>query len=110
MPSQTPPDLGKACTTLARNVARVNASVDLLANQVDEILKATTQKDWPRVGELSQQVAEQGRALGYRAISARADQVHQQIARSGSETGVRQSLVRLIGACHHMERPKNVQE
>ena len=94
---QKPPDLSRLTATMAANQAKVARHVETLGGSIDELVTATLRQDWSEVQRLSGQLAADGRASGFRAVSALAQRVLDEAHRPHNDVGVRRSLIRLIG-------------
>ncbi|MBN2474077.1 MAG: hypothetical protein JXB62_05695 [Pirellulales bacterium] len=99
------PDLSQLSAKMAANQARVAQFVEHLDGSVDELVAAAGRQDWGDVQRLSGQIAEQGRASGFRAVSAMAQRVFDEAHRPNNALGIKQSLIRLIGTCGQTSTP-----
>ena len=99
MQQQKNPDLIHLATKLASNQARVYGYAETLAGRLDDLVDAAIKEDWDRVQCVSEEMAEQGRRTGHRAVSALAQRVFDEAHRPSNGVGVRRSLIRLIGTC-----------
>jgi len=105
MQEQEHPDIAQMAATMAVNQAKVARYVDTLASSVDELVAATLRHDWSEVQRVSEELAENGRANGYRAVSAMAQRVFDEAHLPNNEVGVKRSLIRLIGTCGRTGTP-----
>jgi succinylarginine dihydrolase len=91
------PDLAHSASEMAVNAARVCRSADMLSGRIDEMVAAVSQEQWREVQELSRQLAQSSRSLGFRAISALAQRVCDEAEKPHNKLGIKRSLLRLIG-------------
>ena len=98
MTAKRRPDVAHSVSEMATNAARVCRSADMLAGRIDEMVAAVSQEQWQVVQELSRQLAESSRSLGYRAVSALAQRVCDESGKPDNKLGIKRSLLRLIGA------------
>ena len=98
------PTLANVSAQLAANHAKVVGCIDAITVRVDELATAVAGEDWPKVQQLSGQLVEQGRGMGYRAVSAMAHRVCEEASRPNNAIGIKRSMVRLIGVCGQIDR------
>ena len=91
------PDIATMSETMAANHSRVAKSIDMLAAGIDGLVEAAAAENWHAVGQLSRELAEDSRSLGYRAVAALAQRVDAEAHKPDNDLGVKRSLVRLIG-------------
>ncbi len=99
MQDQEHPDLAHLASTLASNQAKVQQYVETLTCRVDDLVAAAIREDWDHVRHVSQEIAQQGRSSGHRAVSAMAQRVYDEAHQPNDGVGVKRSLIRLIGTC-----------
>jgi hypothetical protein len=99
MNDQTRPDVAHLAATMAANHAKVVQYARTLSDRIDNLVEATVRRDWGEVRRISQQLTDDGRSCGYRAVSALAQRVCDELDKPGNEIGVKRSLIRLIGIC-----------
>ena len=91
------PDIATMSETMAANHARVAESIENLAARIDGLVEAAAAEDWHAVGQLSRELAENSRSLGFRAVAALAQRVDAEAHKPNNDVAVKRSLVRLIG-------------
>ena len=91
-------DVAELTSQLATNATRVRESVDKLSSRIDQMVVAVSRQEWSQVQQMSHQLAQASRKLGYRAVSAMSQRVYDEASKPDNATSIKQSLVRLIGA------------
>ena len=99
MTEQKLPNLRPISAEMARNLSRTTDYTDSMAAAVDQLVTAANRDDWDELGAISQQLADEGRKRGRRAVSAMAQIVCDESTKPGNALGSKRSLIRLIGAC-----------
>ena len=91
------PDLSGYARTLASNNAKVTEFVDSLASFIDDVVDATTARDWNELERLCNYIARGGELIGHPHITERARQLAGML-KQGDEAEIRRGVLRLIGA------------
>ena len=91
------PDLSSYSRQLATNNARVTDFVDTLATFIDDVVDATTARDWRELERLCNYIGRGGELMGHPHLTERARQLAG-ILKQGDETEIRRGVVRLLGA------------
>ncbi len=99
MPSPEIHDPAAACTRISANQIRIDRAADALLSHLDALVQTAIEEDWSGVARESEALAEQSRAAGHRAVSALAKRVCHEAHQPQNATGIRRSLIRLIGTC-----------
>jgi hypothetical protein len=92
------PDVARFSTRLAENNVRVMRSVERLPNRVDDLVSALRQADWSEIRRLSERMVS-GDNHSHDTIRYRAERVCEELGKPNNVHAIRQSVVRLIGAC-----------
>jgi hypothetical protein len=103
--------MARLSARLAANNARVLSSAERLSDRVDALVAALRRADWSEIRRISENAA--AGASGTDTIRYRAERVCEELLKPNNLHAIRQSVVRLIGACgttryekqHHEKQP-----
>ncbi len=91
------PDLARMSSAMAANHVKAAKSIEALADQIDQLVRAAGRQDWHTVASLGRQLVGDSRHSGYRGVSALAQTVCDEAGKPDNAVEVKRSLIRLIG-------------
>jgi len=95
------PNLRDPSARLTADNAKVQNSAERLVQHIDDLVAALQQADWQKLHELSRQMVDETPvdAPARHAITYRAERVCEELRKPNNIRSIKQSVVRLIGAC-----------
>lgn len=104
------PNLSKLSDKLAGNNAKVSRYVDSLPVRIDTLVAAANEQDWSEVRRISDQLVRSAETFGYPNVSQAAMQLCQELDKPHNVSGIKLSLLRVLGVYGSIRRPHTKQQ